>query len=186
MENSEFVYEEVAGLYRIVPLKVLRRTPGVSFDLVPLGAFARFDALDRVIHQGGAVSPGPVGEVARPWYMHTHQDDNLIVLHGTRYVDIYTPTHGRVESFTVRPQQVVQGERIVFDGPAMLVWPRGVFHRILSCQQEGSASLNLAVHFEGFDIHTNFSVYDLNPATGEYRVIREGHLDQPGGDDPAA
>jgi len=46
----------------------------------------------------------------------------------------------------------------------------------------GSASLNLAVHHDGFDIRTNFSVYDLDPDTGQYRVIREGHLDQPGGE----
>lgn len=27
---------------------------------------------------------------------------------------------------------------------------------------------------------TNFNVYDLDTVTGEYRVVREGHLDQPG------
>ena len=184
MAKGAVVIEEVAGLYRIIPLNVLRRTPGVSFDVVPLKAFPRFDALDRVIHQGGAVSPGPVGDVPRPWYMHTHQDDNLIVLHGTRYVEIYTVAHGRVESFTVGPHQVKRGDEVVFDGAAMLVWPRGVFHRIRSCRQEGSASLNLAVHYDGFDIRTNFNVFDLNPDTGRYRVIREGHLDQPGGELP--
>ncbi len=181
MGREELVFREVSGLYRIVPLKVLRRTPGVSFDVVPLQAFPRVDALDRVVHGQGAVSPGPVGDVQRPWYMHSHQDDNLIVLHGTRYVDIYTVAHGKVESFVVTPYQVRQGEEVVFDGAAMLVWPRGVFHRIRSCEKEGSASLNLAVHYEGLDIRTNFSVYDLSPETGEHRVIREGHLDQPGG-----
>jgi hypothetical protein len=184
MTKSVVVIEEVAGLYRIIPLKVLRRTPGVSFDVVPLAAFPRFDALDRVLHQGGAISPGPVGDVPRPWYMHPHQDDNLVVLHGTRYVEIYTAAHGRVESFTVGPHLVQRGDQVVFDGAAMLVWPRGVFHRIRSCQKEGSASLNLAVRYDGFDIHTNFNVYDLDPRTGRYHVIREGRLDQPGGDLP--
>ena len=60
----------------------------------------------------------------------------------------------------------------------MLVWPCNVFHRIRTDSQ-GSASMNLAVHHEGFDIRTNFNVYDLDTTTGEYRVIREGHLDQP-------
>jgi hypothetical protein len=184
MNPQDLIFEEVPGLYQIIPLKVLRRTPGVSFDVVPLEAFPPFHALDRVIHQGGAISPGSVGDVQRPWYMHPCQADNLIVLHGTRYVDVYTPQHGKIESFVVRPHQVEKGGRVVFDGPAMLVWPRGVFHRIVSCQQEGSASLNLAVHYEGFDIRTNFSVYDLDTETGQYRVIREGLLDQPGGDQP--
>ena len=54
-----------------------------------------------------------------------------------------------------------------------------VFHRVISDAKLGSASLNLAVHYEGYDIRTNFSIYDLDIETGEYRVIREGHLDQP-------
>jgi len=178
--NAGFeILDEVPNLYRVVALRVLRRTPGVFFDCVPVSAFPRIDALDRVIHEGGACSPGAVGEVERPWYMHPHQDDNLIVLHGIRYVDIYTPGHGRVERFVVTPHRVERNGAVVVDGPAMLVWPRGVFHRVRSCEKNGSASLNFAVHYEGFDIRTNFSIYDLDPATGEYQVIREGHLDQP-------
>ncbi len=180
MQQKSLVFREVEGLYRIIPLRVLRRTPGVAFDLLPVEVFTRIDAIDRVIHEGGAVSPGPVGNVARPWYMHPSQDDNLIVLHGVRYVDIYAPAHGRVESFVVEPQRVFNGGEVIFDGPAMLVWPRGVFHRIRSSETLGSASLNLAVHYEGFDLATNFNVYDLDPETGKYRVIREGRLDQPG------
>jgi hypothetical protein len=176
---SETVIAEVPGLYRVIPLRVLRRTPGVAFDVLPRAALPRIDAIDRVLHEPGAVSPGPVGAVARPWYMHPHQEDNLLVLHGTRYVDIYTPAHGRVESFVVTPHRVEHDDRLLFDGPAMLVWPTHVFHRILSDGQTGSASVNFATRSTGFDIRTNFNVYDLDPATGEYRVIREGHLNQP-------
>ncbi len=99
--DEHTILEEVEGLYRIVALKTLRRTPGVRFDMVRLASLLRIDAIDRVIHEGGAVSPGPVSDVARPWYMHTHQDDNLLVLHGTRTIEIYTPAHGRIERFTV-------------------------------------------------------------------------------------
>jgi hypothetical protein len=60
----------------------------------------------------------------------------------------------------------------------MLSWPTHVFHRVLS-GPEGSAAVNLAYHHEGFDIRNNFSIYDLNTDTGDYSVIRAGHLDQP-------
>jgi hypothetical protein len=63
----------------------------------------------------------------------------------------------------------------------MLVWPCCVFHRIRSDEKTGSASLNFAVRYEGFDVKTNFNVYDLDPADGEYRTIRAGYLDQPMG-----
>jgi len=174
------VLEEVPGLYRVISLKALRRTPNVWFDALDLDQISPIAAIDRVIHGPGALSPGSVGSVQRPWYMHPHQEDNLMVLHGTRYVEIYTQAHGRVERFTVQPNRVSRQGGRTFDGAVMLVWPRRVFHRIESCPKEGSASINLAAHFEGFDIRTNFNVYDLDAETGAFRLVREGHLDQPG------
>ena len=179
MTQPTHVIQQVPNLYRIIPLEVLRKTPGVSFDLVPTEALPHIDGIDRVLHDGGAVSPGAVGEVERPWYLHPSQDDNLVVLHGTRFVDIYTQAHGRVESFTVTSHQIVHNGKTICDGPAMLVWPRGVFHRIRSDEEAGSASINFAVRYEGFDIRANFNVFDLDPASGEYRMIRAGYLDQP-------
>lgn len=132
--------------------------------------------MDRVLHDKGAHSPGPVGDVERPWYMHPFQDDNLIVLHGVRHVDIYTKKQG-IAHFTVTPSQIYHEERLIYDGAAMLVWPRGVFHRIIS-DEEGSASLNFAVHYEGIDMRTNFNIYDLDMETGKFHTIREGFKDQ--------
>lgn len=109
--------------------------------------------------------------------MHPYQDDNLIVLYGTRYVEIYTKDHGRIERFTVTPQEIIKDGKQIYKGGAMLVWPCRVFHRIIS-GEKGSASLNLAVHYQGFDIRTNFNVYDLDTSTGQFTLIREGHLDQ--------
>lgn len=172
------ILEEVENLYRIITLKKLRRTPNVKFDALDTTLLPHIDGFDRVIHGPGALSPGPVGEVERPWYMHPHQEDNLMVLQGTRYIDIYTPAHGKIEQFSVTADKVCCGNRICYDGAAMLVWPRGVFHRIVSCPEHGSASVNFAVRYDGFDIKTNFNVYDVDVETGEYRVIREGHLDQ--------
>jgi hypothetical protein len=171
---------QIPGLYHLIPLQELRRTPGVSFDSVGLSDIGEVAAIDRVIHVRGAVSPGPVGYVPRPWYMHTHQVDNLIVLHGTRYVELYAPEHGCVEHFTVTPNRILHGREVLVEGGAILGWPVGVFHRITSCDKEGSASLNLAIHTSGFDPRTNFSIYDLEVASGQFRVIRSGHLDQPG------
>ncbi len=169
--------QEVPGLYKILPLKVFRKTQNVTFDFVPLDLLPRIDAIDRVLHESNATSPGPVGDVERPWYMHPYQDDNLVVLYGTRYVEIYKHDHGKIERFTVTPREIIRDGKVIFRGGAMLVWPRRVFHRILS-DEKGSASLNLAVHYEGFDIRTNFNIYDLDTSTGQFTLIREGHLDQ--------
>ncbi len=63
------------------------------------------------------------------------------------------------------------GFSILYDGAAMLVWPRGVFHRIRA-GEDGSASLNFVLHYEGSDIKANFNIYDLNTARGRFKNIR--------------
>lgn len=177
MEMSNFIIEEQKDFYKIIRLHEFRRTPGVSFDIVPMELMPPIAGIDRVIHDFNAISPGSVGNVERPWYMHPGQDDYLIVLYGERHVDIYRKEYGRIESFTVGPNFVKKEAKIIFEGPCMLIWPKGVFHRIQS-GEKGSASLNFAIRYENFDIKTNFNIYDLNTQTGEYRVLREGYLDQ--------
>ena len=175
--SKDYIIKEVKDLYQVIKLKEFRRTEGVAFDIMIKDMVPKVDAIDRVIHKGGAVSPGRVGDNERPWYMHTHQADNLLVLQGTRYIEVYTPEHGKVEHFVVTPEYIeYNGERIL-EGGGLVVWPRYVFHRITT-GQGGSASVNLATHYEGFNIKTNFNIYDLNTETGEYKVIREGYLDQ--------
>ena len=173
----DYIYDEVERFWRIIKLKPFRKTEGVSFDILPMQYLPRIDGIDRVIHKKRAISPGSVGGIERPWYLHPQQEDNLLVLAGVRMVDIYTLEHRRLEHFVVEPEKVYHNDKLVYDGPAMLVWPTNVVHRIVS-GDEGSVSLNFAVRLPGFDIDTNFSVYDLDTKTGEYRVIREGKLDQ--------
>jgi hypothetical protein len=175
--TTNAIVEEISGLYKVVALQPFRKTEGVSFDILPKGLIPKVDAVDRVIHRTEAISPGPVGDVKKPWYMHPHQDDNLIVLHGVRHVEVYTKAHGRIETFIVTPERIEHNNRLLYEGPGLLVWPRGVFHRIKS-GEDGSASINLATHYQGIDMKTNFNIYDLDLETGNFRVVREGHLDQ--------
>lgn len=178
MLNDVKILLEVAGLYRITLLNPFRKTPGVVFDNVPTKAFPRIDAIDRVLHIRNAASPGPVGDVGRPWYMHPHQDDNLVVLQGTRHVELYTHRHGRIEEFAVTSDGLSSAGKVISEGAAMLSWPRGVFHRVRSAE-EGSVAINFAVHHEGIDMRTNFNIYDVDLESGRFWVIREAHLDQP-------
>jgi len=171
------IVKEVKGLFFIVKMSQFRKTPGVLFDFYPLETIPHIDAIDRVLHESSAVSPGSVGTVTRPWYMHHHQADNLIVLQGQRTVDLYSVEHGKTEQFIVTPDKVIQNGQLVYEGGAALCWPTHVFHRILS-GEDGSASINLAVHYEGFDIRNNFDIYDLDPDSGDFKVIRKGYEDQ--------
>ncbi|UCE79224.1 MAG: hypothetical protein JSV13_00870 [Nitrospiraceae bacterium] len=177
MLNRVEIIDEVSGFYRVIALNMFRRTPGVFFDNIPTKAFSRIDAIDRVIHMSNASSPGPVGSIERPWYMHPHQEDNLIVLSGTRFVELYDRKTRTIKQFTVTPELIKKEDRIIFDGAGMLCWPMAVFHRVIS-PESGSTALNFAVHHEGIDVRTNFNIYDVDIKTGAFRVVREAHLDQ--------
>lgn len=173
----ETVIAEVKGFYKIIAFSTFRKTKGVSFDMIPLDQLSHISALDRVLHENGAISPEPVGDVKKTWYMHPNQDDNLIVLYGTREVDIYNSDYGVVEHFTVTPNTLHKNGELIYTGGCMLVWQRKVFHRIVSCDK-GSASINLATHYEGFDIDTNFNIYDLNTDTGDFTILKKGRDNQ--------
>lgn len=177
MKAEDYIVEQVPKLYTIIALKDFRHTPNVVFDVLPTKLIPRVDGLDRVIHTGPAISPGSVGDVKRPWYMHPAQWDNLFVLFGERHVELYTPEHGKVENFIVTPEYIEHNGKRVLDGGGILIWSTYVFHRVQS-GPEGSRSINLATREEGIDMRNNFDIYDLNVETGEYHVIREGYKDQ--------
>ena len=149
----------MSNLYRLIPLRILRRTYGVSFDEIVPSDIPRINGIDRVIHLANSISPGPIDDVKRPWYMHTNQDDNLLVLQGTRYIDIYNPKDKQSASFIITPDKVYKNEKLYYNGPAMVVWPAGIFHRIIS-GSEGSISVNFASRNYGFNLKDNFN-YEL-------------------------
>ena len=60
----------------------------------------------------------------------------------------------------------------------MIVWPAGVYHRIIS-GNEGSISLNFSTRTREFNLDDNFNIYDLNKFTGESKLLRKGIEDQP-------
>jgi hypothetical protein len=170
--------ELVPGVAFVIKLNEIRDTPNVHFHDVPTELVKEAAAIDRVEHGVGAFSPiARDFPELRPWYMHTHQEDNLIVLCGQRNVDLYTVAHGTVESFEVTPHFIKHKGVVVSEGPALLGWGVGVFHRIVS--PGGSISMNFARHFEGFSMDTNFNIYSLDTTTGIAEVVRAGVLDQP-------
>jgi hypothetical protein len=89
-----------------------------------------------VIHQPGGKSPLIAGDDQWYWYMHTDQEDKLVVHQGTRLVELYSKKHGMVECFKVTTDAIYHNHQKIFDGAAILGWPPQVFHRVHS--PEGS------------------------------------------------
>ena len=101
-----------------------------------------------------------------------------MVLQGTRYIDIYCPKKKEKASFIVTPDKVYKNDKLYYDGSAMVVWPAGIFHRIIS-GEEGSISINFSTRTNKFNLDDNFNIYNLNTYSGTYTVIKDGIEDQP-------
>ena len=166
-------------MYRLI--LVLRRTTGVVFDEMVPSDIPKIDGIDKVIHSPNSISRTCgrfPSTMQTPWYMHPGQDDNLLVLQGTRYIDIFCPTRKEKASFIVTPDKIYKNDKLYYDGSAMIVWPAGIFHRIIS-GEEGSISVNFSTRTNKFNLDDNFNIYYLNTYTGEYNIIKDGSDDQP-------
>ena len=47
-------------MYRLIPMRILRRTTGVKFDEMVPSDIPTINGIDRVIHAPNSISPGPV------------------------------------------------------------------------------------------------------------------------------
>jgi len=166
----------IEDLCFILPLKTLRTTPNVSFFAIE-GIVDDLSGVDLVMHEAGGKSPLIEGDDTWYWYMHTDQEDKLVVHQGRRLVQLYSVKHGQVENFEVTADAVYHNSQKIYDGAAILGWPAHVFHRVHS--PEGSLSTNYATRLPDFDIDTNFNIYKLDPQAGTYTMARLGALDQP-------
>lgn len=166
----------IPNLCFIIPLTPLRSTPNVNFLSVD-GVVDGLSGIDLVIHEPGGKSPLIANDDTWYWYMHTDQEDKLVVHNGRRHVELFSTKHGKAESFEVTADAIYHNGEKIHDGAAILGWEPLVFHRVHS--PEGSISTNYAARLEGFDIDTNFNIYNLDCQSGEYSMVRLGALDQP-------
>ena len=164
------------GMCYLIPLAKIRETPKVQFHFVPYLVEEGIATIQRVKHEPGAMSPSIEGnETAQPWYMHPHQEDNVMVLAGERIIHLYTKEQG-LQIFEATPEKLTHNGKVLIDVPYLFGWHPNVFHRPNSPQ--GSTSIFITRHFNGFDWSTEFNIWELDTNTGEHRVLRLGREDQ--------
>ena len=176
LSDSNVRQTYIENLCFIIPLKPLRATPNVNFFSVE-GVVEGLSGVDLVIHEPGGKSPLIANDENWYWYMHTDQEDKLVVHNGKRHVQLFSSKHGQAEEFEVTPDAIYHNGNKIYEGAAILGWEPYVFHRVHS--PDGSISTNYAKRLEGFDMNTNFNIYNLDCESGVYSMVRLGSLDQP-------
>ena len=146
-------------MFELIPYTRFRDTPSVRFFDVTI---PDSNARDLVVHRGSAVSP-PDAEESGAWqfYLHPHQDDNLLAASGGR-------TFYLVNLAWEQPFHVVRLE----SGGDILNIPSGTFHRSLS-DPDGSVVLNQAVRKSGVCVEREFRVYDSSKIPKLYEVTSQ-------------
>jgi hypothetical protein len=133
-----------APMFELIPYERFRDTPSVRFFDITVPAS---NARDLVVHSGPAVSPPNDDTGAWQFYLHPHQEDNLLALHGGR-------TFFLVNFGWNYPFHIVRLDA----GGDILRIPPGTFHRSVS-DPEGSVVLNQAVREENASLVREFRVY---------------------------
>ncbi|WP_404787228.1 redox protein [Altericista sp. CCNU0014] len=153
-------------MFDLISYRKFRDTPNVRFFDITIDTS---NARDLVIHSGPAVSPNNDADDFWQFYLHPHQEDNLMALSGGRtfYLVNFTWKH---------PYHMVRLEA----GGDILRIPPGTFHRSIS-DPDGSVVLNQAVRSVATTVEREFRVYNsadiarLRRITSKEGVMPEMH-----------
>jgi hypothetical protein len=134
-----------SSMFELISYTKFRDTPSVSFFDITI---ADSNARDLVMHDGPAISPNNTEEGYWQFYMHSHQEDNLLALSGGR-------TFFLVNFSWDYPFHMV---RLESKGDILRI-PPGTFHRSVS-DPKGSIVLNQAVRSISTTLEAEFRVYN--------------------------
>ena len=129
----------------MVSYKKFRDTPSVRFFDITV---PESNVRDLVVHQGPAISPPNSERGYWQFYLHPHQEDNLLAIAGGRtfYLVNFTWNY---------PYHIV---RLETDREILRI-PRGTFHRSVS-DKNGSTVMNQAVRDVEATVASEFRVYN--------------------------
>jgi hypothetical protein len=137
-------------MFSLVSSKKFRDTPSVSFFDITV---PESNVRDLVVHGGPAISP-PDDEGYWQFYLHPHQEDNLLAISGGR-------TFYLVNFSWSYPFHIV---RLEANGDILKI-PPGTFHRSVS-DTEGSTVVNQAVRDQQATVKSEFRVYSSRTIPG--------------------
>ena len=146
-------------MFQLLDFRKFRDTPSVQFFDITV---ATSNARDLVYHEGPAISPNNNDYGDWQFYLHAHQEDNLLALSGGR-------TFHLVNFEWARPYHVVRLDA----NRHILRIPPGTFHRSES-DPDGSLVIYQAVRTQSATVHSEFRVYYSGSIPKLERLLASG------------
>ena len=76
------------------------------------------------------------------WYQNRFEKNNLMVLNGSRYLDLYCQRTYKKENLIIHEDNIYRNGKLYYGSPAIISWSGDLFHKTES-GENGSFSLNI-------------------------------------------
>lgn len=155
-------------MFTLIPLKNVQRAPSFRIDNLIVQNGMNITGIFREIH--GPQSKSSIGSEnitkkmfktlynknEEVWYQNRFEKNNLMVLNGSRNVDLYCPRSYKKENLIINEDNIYRNGKLYYGSPAIISWSGDLFHKTES-SENGSFSLNI--------IENNYVVEEITQFT---------------------
>jgi len=126
-------------MYKLIPFNNISKSINYAFKSINIDSKSMLQIIRQEAH---VVTPPSKTYNTRPWSMHTNQIDKLIILHGSREVELYCRKSKLKEKLTLTTFGVFKNGYMEKENPCMLIIPNGTYHRFINGPY-GSTVINI-------------------------------------------
>ena len=141
-------------MFKLIPLKNVQRASSFRIDNLIVQNGMNITGIFREIH--GPKTKSSIGSEnitkkmfniqhnknEEAWYQNRFEKNNLMVLNGSRNVDLYCPRTDKKENLIINEDNIYRNGKLYYGCPAIISWSGDLFHKTES-SENGSFSLNI-------------------------------------------
>tara|TARA_Y100000389_G_scaffold204586_1_gene258165 strand:+ start:4464 stop:4985 length:522 start_codon:yes stop_codon:yes gene_type:complete len=141
-------------MFTLIPLKNVQRASSFRIDNLIVQNGMNITGIFREIH--GPKTKSSIGSEnitkkmfkTKPngeqeiWYQNQFEKNNLMVLNGSRNVDLYCPRTYKKENLIIHEDNIYRNGKLYYGSPAIISWSGDLFHKT-EIGENGSFSLNI-------------------------------------------
>ncbi|MDA9216362.1 hypothetical protein N9O88_00895 [bacterium] len=166
-------------MFTIIPLKNVQRASSFRIDNLIVQNGMNITGIFREIH--GPKTKSSIGSEnitkkrfkTKPnseeeiWYQNRFEKNNLMVLNGSRNVDLYCPRTYKKENLIIHEDNIYRNGKLYYGSPAIISWSGDLFHKT-EIGENGSFSLNIIEKNYVVEEITQFTETKCNPSWTPY------------------
>ena len=132
-------------MFKLIPLSQVLRSSSFRIDNALIEQGIQISGIYREIH--GANVSSHIGtdsylkKLDDNWYSNCYERNNLLVLNGSRTVNLFCKYTNQEMTFTITPDNIYKNNKLYYGSPGIISWYGDIYHKTKS-GNEGSISIN--------------------------------------------